>query len=350
MQPDIRSAILTATIIALVAAAFSLWQGIRNIQKARQLPFFRMRRETSLRGWRLLGWAVFLPLLAYLLNNQFESMIYRFYPPTPTVTITPTVTLTPTISLTPTSTLTPTITLTPSVSDTPTITPTPFVPLAIQARFESTVTPNPQAIFSELQFTDGLDSLYRPINPGTEFQNPIDHMYAVFSYDGMVAGSQWSALWIRNGELVHFETKPWDGGTGGLGYTDWQPDPSEWHPGTYEVQLFAGLEFKRSGFFTVVGEPPTPRPTETSTATPTATRTPTPTRTLVPTSTQTPTRTPRPTATITIVPSPTRTRTPYLSPTTAPTITTWPTPTPYTPPPTITPQPTMTRIPTRTPN
>lgn len=345
MQLDIQTAIQTATIIALVAAVFSLWQGIRNIQKARELPFFRMRRETSLRGWRLLGWAIFLPLVAFLLNNQLENAIYRFYPPTATVTITPTITLTPTISLTPTITLSPTITLTPSVSDTPTITPTPFIPLAIQAQFESTVTPNPQAIFSELQFTDGLDSLYRPINPGTEFQNPIDHMYAVFSYDGMIANSQWSALWIRNGELVHYETKPWDGGTGGLGYTDWQPDPSEWHAGIYEVQIFAGLEFKRSGFFSVIGEPPTPQPTQTSTPTPTATRTPTPTRTLRPTFTLTPTRTLRPTSTITPVPSPTRTRTPYLSPTPTPSRTPWPTATPNTPLPSVTPQPTRTYTP-----
>ena len=72
-------------------------------------------------------------------------------------------------------------------------------------------------------------------------------MYAVFSYDGMVVGSQWTALWYRGDELVHYETIPWNGGSGGLGFTDWAPDPSEWLPGDYEVQIFVGLLFKISG-------------------------------------------------------------------------------------------------------
>jgi hypothetical protein len=199
-------------------------------------------------------------------------------------------------------TLTPSITPTKSVSDTPTTSPTPHVPLAVEMLFESTITPNPAAVFSQLTFTDGLDNLYRPLKPGTLFQNPIDHMYAVFSYDGMVVGSQWSALWYRNGELVHFETIPWNGGSGGLGYTDWLPDPSEWHIGAYEVQIFVGQIFKQSGFFTVEGEPPTPAPTST------------PTRTNTPTRTATPSRTPRPTATFTLTGSPRPSPAPYQSP------------------------------------
>ena len=114
-------------------------------------------------------------------------------------------------------------------------------------------------MFSSLTFTDGLDALYRPLKEGTIFQNPVSHMYAVFSYDGMVRGSQWTALWYRNGELVHYETLPWDGDTGGLGYTDWQPPPEEWLPGLYEVQIFTGLTWKVSGTFTVEGDAPTPR-------------------------------------------------------------------------------------------
>jgi hypothetical protein len=196
--------------------------------------------------------------------------------------------------------------------------------------FESTTTPNPGAVFSQLTFTDGLDDEYRPLRPGTLFQNPIQHMYAVFSYDGMVIGAQWTALWYRGEELVHYETIPWNGGSGGLGYTDWAPDPSEWTPNEYEVQIFVGLDWKVSGRFTVEGEPPTPAPS----ATPTASATPT--RTL------TPTRTPIPSATLTLSPTPRPTGTPYLSPT--PTIkpTTWPTLT-------RTPTPTQTPVPSNTP-
>jgi hypothetical protein len=300
----------------------SVWQGILSIRTARRLPFFRMRRERMVRGWRLLSWSVVLLILAFLLPNAIEPAIYNFFPPTATFTLIPTITLTPTISLTPTITLTPSITPTKSVSDTPTTSPTPHVPLAVEMLFESTITPNPSAIFSQLTFTDGLDNLYRPLKPGTLFQNPIDHMYAVFSYDGMVVGSQWTALWYRNGELVHFETIPWNGGSGGLGYTDWLPDPSEWHIGEYEVQIFIGQIFKQSGFFSVEGEPPTPAPTSTPTKTNTPTRTATPTRTLRPTASITPTRTPRPS------PAPYKSPTPTIKPTPYPTLTRTPTPSP----------------------
>ena len=316
-------------VISLIALVFSLWFGILSIRRARRLPFFRMRRETMVRGWRLLAWAVLWAILAYLLNSKAEPIIYGFYPPTATFTLTPTPSLSPTISLTPTITLSPTITLTPAVSNTPTVTSTPYMPLAVEALFQSTITPNVDAVFSKLTFTDGLDSLYRPLKPGEVFSNPISHMYAVFSYDRMVVGSQWSALWYRDGELVHYETIPWNGASGGLGYTDWAPDPSQWLPGTYEVQLFIGTIWKTSGQFVVEGEPPTAQPSPTSTATFTPTRTSTSTRTPRPTATPIPTPTPRPTLGPYMSPTPTIKPTPYptLTRTSTPTITQTRTPT-----------------------
>lgn len=337
MSFDIHTGVQTALLILGLMVVMFVWRGIRSITTARRLPFFRMRRERMVRGWRLLFFSVILIIAAFLLNSRAEPLIYSFFPPTATVTLTPTITITPTISLTPTITLSPTITRTPSVTDTPTITPTPYIPLAVEAVFSSTVTPNPDSVFSELIFTDGLDEEYRPIEQGTEFENPIDHMYAIFSYDGMVKGSQWTALWYRGDELVHYETIPWDGETGGLGYTDWNPDSSEWLPGEYEVQLFVGLIWKQSGRFTVTGIPPTPAPTDT------------PTKTLTPTRTTTPTRTPRPSATLSPIPSETLTRTPYISPTRTPSKTPWPTVTKTQITPSITPQPTATFLPTRTP-
>ena len=346
---DIHTAVQTALLIVLALILFSISRGISAIRSARRLPFFRMRRERMLRGWKLLVVSLFLIGAALLLNSRVEPLIYSYFPPTSTVTLTPTITITPTISLTPTITLSPTITLTPSVSDTPTITPTPFIPLAVETQFVSTITPNPEAVFSPLVFTQGIDALYRPENPGEIFQNPVGHMYAVFSYNGMADGSQWTALWFRNGELMHFETQPWDGGTGGYGFTDWEPAASEWQPGTYEVQIFNGMVFKVAGVFTVEGEAPTPAPTDTPTLTPTATHTATATRTPVPTRTPLPTRTPRPTGTETSVPTITPTRTVYISPTATTTATPYPTLTRTPVTPSITPQPTLTRTPTRTP-
>jgi type VI secretion system secreted protein VgrG len=146
----------------------------------------------------------------------------------------------------------------------------------VEARFEGRLTPPAEAAFSPLIFTNvGLDENYDPIGPGIQFTNPVGHLYAVFSYAQMLDDVQWTALWYREGELVHFESLPWNGGSGGIGYTDWEPAPELWLPGEYTIQIFLGKDFYISGFFTVVGDPPTP--TITLTPVPAATTTPTPT-------------------------------------------------------------------------
>jgi hypothetical protein len=162
------------------------------------------------------------------------------------------------------------------------------VPLAIEETFNSTTTPNPAAVFSPLVFAQALDKNFVPIDPATTFQNPVGHLYAQFTYDKMTPGAQWSALWYFGTELVFYETNPWDGGTGGIGYSDWNPDPSMWLAGEYEVQIFVGTSWKTSGRFTVEGQPPTAVPSATSSPTRTATLTLRPSDTRVPSQTITP--------------------------------------------------------------
>lgn len=339
---DIRTAVQVTVALLILGALLNFWRGIRSIQGARHLPLFRIRHERMVGGWRMLFYAILLGVFSLLVNSYAEPIAYSYFPPSPTVTLSPTTTVSPTITQTPTITLTPTITETPSETHTPTITPTPNIPLAVEAQFEGEVTPLPDAVFSPFVFTQGIDEEYNALSPGIEFQNPVGHLYAVFSYDGMVNGVQWTALWYRNGELVHFETEPWDGGTGGLGYTDWDPDASEWQAGTYQVQIFVGLDVKSVGTFAVLGEPPT----VTVTLLPTITRTPT--------ITLTPTPTPGPSATPTPSLTPTVTRTPTASQTAPPTftpipptatLTRQPTATPLTPTATLTRQPTLTSPP-----
>src|SRR4030042_5171992 len=134
MNLDIHSAVQTAIILSIVFVVISAIAGWRAIQKGRTLKFFRMRRERIMRGWRMFLLAVIFIIIAFLLNSVAEPVIYGFFPPTATLTMTPTVTLTPTVTVTPTITLTPTITPTPSVSATPTITPPPHVPLAVESQ------------------------------------------------------------------------------------------------------------------------------------------------------------------------------------------------------------------------
>jgi len=288
---DIRAGIITTIILAVVFAIILFRMGIRSIQSARKLTFYRLRQQRMSGGWRMLAVGILLLLFAVWLGRFGEPVAYRYFPPSPTATLSPTISPVPSITLSPTITLTPTITDTPSVTDTPTRTTTPNIPIAIEALFSSDVTPNPDAVFSPLQFSTVYEN-FECIAPSTTFVNPIRSMTACFSYNNMSPGVQWTAMWYRDGELVHYETLPWDGTTGGLGYSEWAPPPSEWEPGTYTVQIFVGLEWKVVGQFVVTGEPPTAIPSNTPSPTlsPTVTRTPssTPTTTNTPQPTQTP--------------------------------------------------------------
>lgn len=323
---DIQSGIKMAVFLTALIAIISLISGVRIIQQSRNLSFFRMRRDRMVQGWRRIFAAILLGLVSWALNAYAEPVAYSFYTPSLTPTSSPTVTLTPTVSLTPSITLSPTITETPSESNTPTLTTTPHIPLAIEGKFTGTLTPPAEAIFSPIDFSNiGLDGLNRAIEPTDTFTNPVGSMFAAFSYNGLTDGIQWTALWYRQDELVNFETKPWDGGTGGYGFSEWHPKAEEWLPGEYQVQIFLGYDWYQVDIFNVFGNPPPSTPTYTPTAT----------RTLSPTETASPTTTPTPT------PIPSNTPTPSLTPT-------W-TPLPGTVNPTDTPIPTITRRPIATP-
>ena len=207
----------------------------------------------------------------------------------------------------------------PLPSETPSGTPLPQIPALIQAEFSSPVSPNPQAMFSPLLFSEEIDENSQPSMPAVAFTTPLRQLYAVFSYDQVNIGAQWTALWYRGSQLVYYETRPWDGGTGGLGYSIWYPGMNQWIPGEYEVQIFLGLTWKTSGFFTIEDMPatltPTPSPTATLvTASPTLEPpTSTPTIQVYPTATYTPVPTKKvvpPTSTPTVPPPEKKTATP----------------------------------------
>ena len=290
---DIQSGAIAVVVLLAIFVVITMRSGLRTIRLARKMTFYRLRRQREAGGWRLIGLAVFFLILAILLPVYGLPVAYEYFPPSPTPSLTPTITRVPSVTLIPTITLTSTVTDTPLVTNTSTATSTPFIPAAIQALFQSSVTPNPKVVFSTLQFTTD-SSTYPVANPGTVFQNPVNHLYAIFTYDQMLPGVQWTSLWLHEGQLVHYETKPWDGATGGSGFTDWNPSPDQWVPGIYEVQIFIGEKFVGNGRFLVQGNAPTPIPTFT----PTFTRIPT--HTLTPSSTPTQSKTPLPSATATI--------------------------------------------------
>jgi len=55
MSLDIHSAVQVTLVILAIVVILMIWQGINAIKKARRLPFFRLRRNRTLKGWRLLG-------------------------------------------------------------------------------------------------------------------------------------------------------------------------------------------------------------------------------------------------------------------------------------------------------
>lgn len=263
---DIRAGVIVLALFAVVGAFLSFRGAIRNMQSARKISFYSLRRRYNANAWRLVLFAFLLIGLAFWFPTGGERAIYRVFPPSATPSLTPTITQTPTITMSPTITLTPTLTVTPLYSDTPTATLTPFLPVAIEALFAGPVTPNPDAVFTAIQFSTEFDGV-NPVNPKTVFELPIQTMYGGFDYNNTQPGVQWTSLWYRGGDLVCYETEPWrlEWGTGGIGgYTECSNPIDGWQAGQYEVQIFMGYEWKVVGRFSVLDNL-TPQTTPTGT-------------------------------------------------------------------------------------
>ncbi len=305
MNLDISTGVQTAFFLTLAGVVISLIIGIRTIQAGNKLMFFRKRRNLVARGWRLIFFAGFLGVFAIAINQFAEPVVYQIFPPSPTVTQTPTNTETPTITLTPT--ISPTPTITPTIS----ITPTPYIPTDVFVQFTSVVTPKPDAVFSKPQIAQALDKDHLPVDPATTFENPLGKLYGAFSYDKMTDRAQWTAIWLRlaDNKIVCVESIPWNGGTGGYGYTECMPE-SMWQAGDYMVQIFVGVIYKVGTYFSVTGTPPTPTITLTPTITPIPSKTVTPT---FPTYTPGPSKTPSPLPP-TLTPRPSDTKWPSQTP------------------------------------
>ncbi len=299
---DIHSGIWTAIALVGLGAIALIYAGLQTIRASRGLTFFRLRRKRARQGWRMIGTGFLLILIAVLLAIWGEPVAYQYFPPSPTPTATPLPILLPTLTPTFATAVALSDTDTPTPTPSPAFTPTPYIPLPIEALFTSNITPNPDTIFSPLQFSKKIKD-FQAVGPATYFRNPVGStIYATFTYNNMQPGAQWTALWYRGDELVCYETKPWDGGTGGYGYSECTLEPFQWLPGTYRVILFVGHEWKVIGQFIIEGEPPTLTPSPTATMTPTSSATPTPSRTPTPSKTPRPTATPTPTRTITPTP------------------------------------------------
>jgi hypothetical protein len=274
----------TNLLIFVLAAVsfFLLLSGVRALRLGSRTIYFRHRRQRVLAGWWMTGASLFLALIALLLYRARTPLLA----PEPTAVVASASPVIVTPSRTPTSTPRPGITLTATATSTA----TPHLPISLEIMVVSSVTPQGSATISDIRFSEALDDNY-PIGNRSEFVNPIARMYASFAYRHMTYGAQFTVLWFRNGELVFFESGPWQSGGRGGASVKWEPALHEWHQGDYEVQFFVGTQWKATGRFTLRGNPPT------STFTPTSS----PTRTLRPAqggaSSPSPSETPRATPT-----------------------------------------------------
>lgn len=269
----VENAILATAGALAIAMLLTLWRGWRTLRSAQDLTYYLLRRERLLEGWRwLIGGGVLgiLVALTVLFGRQAIEWVYQ---PPPTATPTASPTLPPSETPVPSITSTPSISSTPTISPTPTETPTPQLPASVEILLQESITPNPEALFSSISVARRIDNQNNAIGSDDEFENPIRRLYGAFTYDGLQDGVRWTAVWYFGQEIVCLETLPWDGGTGGHGYTECEPE--EWLPGEYQIQMFYAETWLESVHFVVYGDPPTPTPTFTPTpsSTPSATLT-----------------------------------------------------------------------------
>jgi hypothetical protein len=252
----------TVTIVLFSGMLLAILGGWSQIQSARKLPYFTLRRERTTQGWRWILLGVILGILGLSSIFMGNRIAYMIVPPTPSITPTRTQTLTPTITPLPSITATASITPTPTISPTPTITPTPALPEEVEILLRESITPNPEAIFSPIQVALLLGGYNQPLGTREEFELPLTKLYGTFTYENLQDGVRWTALWLRGDEVVCIETQLWDGGTGGYGYTECEVEV--WQPGSYEIRMFFGKTWKNSVQFMILSGTPTPVSTSES--------------------------------------------------------------------------------------
>lgn len=336
-----QSLLLAGMIISVlgVIACFAL--GLRSIQAGRRIANFRFRKgfDNKARLWFGIG-TLFLILAVFLFGLRVRVSPLPASQESPQPAIPATIPADSTsvipVPLLPTRIPIEKPTETPSPVEISAIeaVPAPSLPSDITDSFRSLITPDAEVKISSFSFATNLMDT-PPASQTVVFQNPVEKIYAVYSYARMLPGTQWTILWYFNGQLVHYETSTWRNADTGVGFAIWERPAYEWLPGQYEALIYIGTELKARGAFTVQGNPPTPPatltpvPSQTPTSTPDFTSTPSPvstgTSTSKPGSTSTSTasftRTPASAVTSTRTSKPTSTSTNTATSTVTPTFT-----------------------------
>lgn len=265
------------TLFAL--AALLLLLALFHLRRSRTGPYWRLRRQASQHGARLLlGSAMLFALtIALAFYSGLAAIAFRgidsFFRersgfsgvvvptmtptaaesplPTATATATSTATTIPTATLAPTSTATatptvPTLTLTPTLTatltHTPTTTPTPTPTFEVALQLiapASNRTPHQDASVVILSAASAVTGDGAPLEPDTTFSGGIQRIYLFINYQNMNNGVVWSRILYREQVPVQGRSYLWSQGESGNSYFFFG-NHAGYEPGSYQVRIFVG--------------------------------------------------------------------------------------------------------------
>ena len=108
--------------------------------------------------------------------------------------------------------------------------------------------------FGPITFAEDVTDELAPVSVGSEFDDSITRVYALFPYMGMADSQSWRREWLQDGEVTAERDLEWDEGNAGVTYTYLQ-DEEGFEPGQYTLNLYIDGQLARSADFVIVGEP-----------------------------------------------------------------------------------------------
>ncbi|MBC7224881.1 MAG: hypothetical protein H5T59_11525, partial [Anaerolineae bacterium] len=127
----------------------------------------------------------------------------------------------------------------PTPSPTPTSSPTPSPLPVAQGRH-----------FRDLALARGLDDENQPVGEGKAFRVDDRPVYAIFRYQGMRNGMEWSQQWWRDDDMLWEGKGPWEWGTAGRAWVYFTPEFG-WTVGRYQVRLYVEGQLEQVADFTM---------------------------------------------------------------------------------------------------
>ena len=103
--------------------------------------------------------------------------------------------------------------------------------------------------FGPITFATDINDRFEPVNPTRVFSETVKRVYAVFPFQGMRRGLNWTQVWYFNGLVFLRDQSTWEWGTAATSYVYTKPRGA----GTYRLELYVNDTLVASGSFVVQG-------------------------------------------------------------------------------------------------